>query len=68
MKKWLSNCYFRAKERINNFMREESGEASLIAVILIVVVVIALAVLFRDSLTGIVNDLLDGIESDIAGF
>lgn len=68
MKKGMLKGYFYIKNRVDNFLREESGEASLIAIILVIVVVIALAGIFRDELTKIVTDLIDRIRASINGF
>lgn len=68
MKKWLQNGVFRMKHLVRNFLKEEAGEANIIAIILIIIVVIALVAIFRDQLTDIVNELFARIQQDLSGF
>ncbi len=65
MKKWLMNGFLRAKNQVNRFLKEESGEANIIAIILIIIVVIALVAIFRTQLTEIVNALFDQIKASL---
>ena len=65
MKKRLLNVFFRMKNQLNNFLKEESGEANIIAIILVIIVVIALVAIFRKQLTAIVNGLFDQIKGSL---
>lgn len=65
MKKRLLNGFFRMKNQVNNFLKEESGEANIIAIILVIIVVIALVAIFRTQLTEIVNDLFQQIKDSL---
>lgn len=65
MKKRLLNVFFRMKHQVNNFLKEESGEASIIAIILVIIVVIALVGIFRTQLTEIVNGLFQQIKASL---
>lgn len=42
--------YWRAKEAFKSFLEEERGDSHIIAVILVLVVVVGLAVLFKDQI------------------
>lgn len=66
MKKCLMNALSRAKNRAISSLKNESGEANLIAIILIVIVVIALVAIFEQQLTVIVGDLFQRIK-DLLG-
>lgn len=65
MKKRMLNGFFRMKDRVNNFLQEESGETNIIAIILIIIVVIALVAIFRQQLVQIVNGLFDQIKNSL---
>lgn len=55
--------YWRAKEAFKSFLEEERGDSHIIAVILVLVVVVGLAVIFKDSIA----DLLDSLWDKITG-
>lgn len=65
MKKLLLNGFLRMKNQVNNFQKEESGEANIIAIILVIIVVIALVAIFRTQLTEIVNALFQQIKDSL---
>jgi len=65
MKKCVLNGFSRIKNQVNNFLKEENGEANLIAIILVIIVVIALVAIFRTQLTDIVNGLFDQIKASL---
>ncbi len=62
LKKWLLNGIFCMKNQVNKFLKEESGEANIIAIILVIIVVIALVGIFRTQLEQIVNGLFGQIK------
>lgn len=49
----------------NKFIHEEKGAADIVAVILIVVVAVAAAWIFRDKIIELINNLFD--QTDITG-
>lgn len=49
--------YWRAKEAFKSFLEEERGDSHIIAVILVLVVVVGLAVLFKDQITALVTNM-----------
>ncbi len=53
--------YWRAKEAFKSFLEEERGDSHIIAVILVLVVVVGLAVIFKDQITALVNSIWDKI-------
>lgn len=65
MKKRLLNGFFRLKNRVNDFLKEENGDVNIIAIILIIIVVIALVAIFRTQLTEIVNGLFQQIKDSL---
>lgn len=65
MRKRLWNVFFRVKNQVNNFLKEEDGETNIIAIILIIIVVIALVGIFRQQLTDIVNALFQQIKDSL---
>lgn len=52
-----------AKEKINKFLTNESGEANIIAIIIVIAIVVALAIVFRKN----IKDLFDQIWTSIFG-
>lgn len=55
--------YVEAKMKMDSFLKNEKGEANIIAVILVLAIVIAIVVIFRKSITKMVNDLWTSINS-----
>ena len=68
MKMKLLRGYFRAKGLLEDFAKEERGGAEIIAIILIIVVVIGLAALFRDGIKEVVTNLMERIKGEAGGF
>lgn len=65
MKKRLLNGFFHVKNQVNNFLKEENGEANIIAIILVIIVVIALVGIFKIQLTEIVEGLFQQIKDSL---
>ena len=66
MSKLVNKMCFKAlaaKDKVMNVLRNEKGETNLVAIILILAVVIALVVIFKDYLV----DLFDSIWESIGG-
>ena len=55
--------YVEAKMKMDGFLKNEKGEANIIAVILVLAIVIAIVVIFRKSITEMVNRLWNDISS-----
>ena len=68
MKMKLLRGYFRAKGLLEDFAKEERGGAEIIAIILIIVVVIGLAAVFRDGIKEVVTNLMERIKGEAGGF
>lgn len=49
--------YWKAKEAVKSFFEEERGDSHIVAVILVLVVVIGLAVYFKDSIGSLITTL-----------
>lgn len=64
----LSKLYFVKEEAKNKFkkvMMEKNGETNIVAILFIIIIVIGLAIIFRDRLTSLINSLFDQIEDDV---
>lgn len=57
--------YVEAKMKLDSFLKNEKGEANLIAVILILAIVIVLVIIFKDSITKMVDQIFDQAEKDV---
>lgn len=60
MSKLAEKLYYKAlvaKKKVANILKDERGDTNIISIILILAVVIALAILFRDSLTTLFNQI-----------
>lgn len=64
MSKLVNKMYFKAlaaKNTVLNALKNERGEANIISIILILVIVITLAIVFRDSLTSLFNKIWNSL-------
>ena len=52
----------RMKQRVKEILKEENG-AAVIEMVLVIVVLIALVLIFKNQLTTLVNDIFDKITS-----
>lgn len=64
----LATKIFQAKEAMRSFIKKENGDTNVISVIIILVVVIGLAILFRDNIRDLANSIWDRINTDAEGF
>ncbi len=60
--------YWKAKEAVKSFFEEERGDSHIIAVILVLVIVVGLAVLFRDKIGELLGKLWTNITGVTDGF
>ncbi len=58
--------YVEAKMKMEGFLNNEKGEANIIAVILVLAIVIALVVIFRQSITKMINKIWQEITQNMA--
>ena len=68
MSKLASKLYIKglmAKEKLNKLMKNESGEANIIAIILVLAIVIALAIIFKNQLTALFNRIWGSLFSEV---
>lgn len=64
MMNWITSCFIYVQLRFDEMkqkLREEDGAADIIAIVLIIVAVIAIAAIFQEQLTSIVQDMLKKI-------
>lgn len=55
---------FVAKEKMKGFLQEEKGAADIVAVILIVLIAVGIALIFRDNIKKLVEDLFTKIKNE----
>ncbi len=57
-----------AKDNLKKKISEERGEANIIAIIMILVIVIGLVVIFRQAIVDLVGDIIDRFTQDAKDF
>lgn len=55
-----------AKEKVLESLRDESGEANIIAIILVLAIVIALAIIFRSQIMALFNRIWGSLSSNVS--
>lgn len=60
--------YFKAKCKVMSFFEDETGDTNIIAIILLIIVVIAMAVIFRNQIANVINSLFNRVNNDIGDF
>ncbi len=60
--------YFKAKCKVMSFFEDETGDTNIIAIILLIIVVIAMAVIFRNQIANVINSLFNRVTNDIGNF
>ncbi len=63
--KFIIDEMVKAQLAINKFLNDEKGEANIIAMILILVIVISLVIIFREQLQEIVTKIWDNINKNV---
>lgn len=53
------------EEKLNELLKNEDGEASIIAIILVLAIVIALAIIFRNQLTALFNKIWSSLFQNV---
>ncbi|MCR4614912.1 MAG: flagellin-like protein [Clostridiales bacterium] len=66
LKIYLMGC--NAKKKAMDMIKSESGETNIIAIVLLIVIVIALAVIFRTQITNLVTRVWSRIFTDANTF
>lgn len=56
MEKKIWDMIFKLKEK---FLYDEQGDSNMVAVIVLIVIILAVAAIFRESLTGAVNSVFE---------
>ena len=56
---------FLVKEKVSKILKNESGEANIIAIILILAIVIALAIIFRNQLSALFTKIWSSLFSNV---
>lgn len=68
MSKLATKFYMKklqVKEKLSKLWKNESGEANIIAIILVLAIVIALAIIFRSQLTALFNKIWNSLFADV---
>ena len=55
----MAKLWIEAK--FNRFLRDEKGEVNIVAIVVLIGIAVALAIIFRKAIVGLINDLLDKI-------
>lgn len=70
----LNNLYIKAKmealvlkNKVQSFLKDERGEVNIIAIIIILAIALALAVIFRNQIVKLFDQIWDGIWQDATG-
>jgi len=58
----LDALYIGAMIHFNHFIRDEKGAVDLVTVVVLIGIALALAIIFRDRIQRVVEDLLDNVE------
>lgn len=68
MTKLVNKLYFKGlqmKENVRKFLTNERGETNIIAIILILAIVIALAIIFKNQLSALFNKIWNSLFADV---
>lgn len=68
MSKLANRIYFKglqARMKLSKLWKNESGEANIIAIILVLAIVIALAIIFKNQLTALFNKIWNGLFQNV---
>lgn len=57
----LDALYFWARFKMNTFLRDEKGEVNIVAMVVLIGVAVLLAIVFKDAISNLINDLLKTI-------
>lgn len=50
-----------AKAKLHKFFKEEKGEVNIVTMVVLIGIAVLLAIVFKDAISGLINDLLGGI-------
>lgn len=64
----VMNYLFKKKEAFCDMLRDDRGDTNVISIIIILVVVIGLAVMFKNNVGKLAGGIWNTINSDTAGF
>lgn len=64
MLKLLDKMYIGMKIRMNNFLTNEDGAVDIVAIVVLIGVVVAVAIIFRDQLAKLVGNLFNKINEN----
>lgn len=64
----LATKIFQAKEAMRSFIKKENGDTNIISVIIILVIVIGLAILFKDNIGKLAANIWKRINKDAKAF
>ena len=55
---------FWIEAKLNRFLRDEKGEVNIVAIVILIGIAVALAIVFRKAIMGLITDLLDKIRTN----
>lgn len=59
----VDRMYIAAQAKWNKFRREERGDVNIVSIVVLCGIVIALAIVFRDQLAGLIKGVLGDVQS-----
>ena len=62
--KVLDKFYWKAKSAVAKFLYEENGDVNIVSIVILIGIAVALAIIFRKAIGGLINDLLEDIQTD----
>ena len=57
----MMNSFFEGKESVKNFLKEEKGAADIVAILVVIVIIIAVAGIFKTQLLEFVNQVMESL-------
>lgn len=64
MLKVLDKMYIGMKNRMRNFLTNEDGAVDIVAIVVLCGIVVAVAIIFRDQISGLIKSLFKTINGD----
>lgn len=58
---FLNHLYFMITLNVKNFFTDEDGAVDIVAVVVLIGIAVLLAVIFKDQVTGLINNLFGTI-------
>lgn len=60
----LNTLYVKAKTAVNSFIADEKGDVNVVSIVVLIGVAVLLALIFKDAISGLINDLINTISGN----